>query len=101
MEPLRPIAIVSQTGIGSGPGIVSRASEPVIHPEKRIARAKPRDTAACRRSRRGLRGGDRSQLAEQLLDLVAQLGGVLEAELLRSGEHLELEVDDHLLELLA
>ena len=40
------------------------------------------------------------ELAPQVLDLVAELGCVLEAELLRRGEHLFLERDDELLQLL-
>src|SRR4029077_18190657 len=88
-------------GIGSGPGIASRASEPVINPETRIARTKLMWASSRRSSGRSLRRRERRQLPAQLLDLVAQLGGILEAELLRGREHLELEVDDHLLELLA
>ena len=42
-----------------------------------------------------------SQLAAQLLDLVAELRGVLEAELLGGEVHLLLERDDELLELVA
>src|SRR5262249_8460837 len=45
--------------------------------------------------------GERGQLAAQVLDLVAELGGVLEAELLRGGEHLLLERDHELLEVIA
>jgi len=42
---------------------------------------------------------DRSdQLAAQLLDLVAKLGGVFEAQLLRCREHLFFELDDEPLE---
>src|SRR5579872_887290 len=48
-----------------------------------------------------LRGRDGEQLATELLDLVAQLRGVLEAQLLGGGEHLLLELDHEALELLA
>ena len=40
------------------------------------------------------------QLAAQLLDLVSQLGGILEPELLGRGEHLLLELDDQPVDLL-
>src|SRR5262245_6838788 len=43
--------------------------------------------------------GKRVQLAAELLDLVAELRGVLEAELLRGDVHLLLERDDELLDL--
>src|ERR1035437_1085344 len=45
--------------------------------------------------------GQRLQLEPDVLDLVAQLGGVLEAELLGGGEHLLLQFDRQLLQLLA
>ena len=35
-EPARPIATVSQTGIGSGPGTASLASPPVMKPKNMI-----------------------------------------------------------------
>ena len=44
---------------------------------------------------------ERVQLAAQLLDLVAELGRVLEPQLLGRGEHLLLERDHELLELAA
>jgi len=47
------------------------------------------------------RGADREQLVAQRPELVAQLGGVLEAQLLGGREHLLLERDDELLDLLA
>src|SRR5919201_6116293 len=40
------------------------------------------------------------QLVPEVLDLVPELGRVLEAEVLGGGEHLLLELDDQLLELL-
>ena len=46
-------------------------------------------------------GRERRELAPQLLDLVAELGRVLEAELLGGGEHLLLERDHELLELVS
>src|SRR3954468_8491848 len=48
---------------------------------------------------RGRRGG--AQLPAQLLDLVAQLGRVLEPQLLRGREHLLLELHDELFDLVA
>ena len=45
--------------------------------------------------------GERDQVAAELLDLVAQLRRVLEAQLLGRLEHLLLERDHELLELLA
>src|SRR5215216_3527778 len=45
------------------------------------------------------RSGRLVELAPQLADLVAQLGRVLEAELLGGGEHLLLELHDRLLDL--
>src|SRR5436305_13458399 len=95
IEPARPIDSVSQTGIGSGPGIASRASAPVTKPEKRIARTKPRFTASDARRRRALR----RQVAAQLLDLVPELRRVLEPQLLGRLEHLLLERDHQLLEI--
>ena len=41
IEPARPIASVSQIGIGSGPGIASRASAPVMKPGQDDATTKP------------------------------------------------------------
>ena len=41
IDPVSPIASVSQTGIGSGPGTASRASAPVKNPEIRIATTMP------------------------------------------------------------
>src|ERR1043166_1908133 len=96
-EPASPIATVSQTGIGSGPGTASRARPPVMKPEIRIRMTVPSTGASilgrCRRAR------GRDELAPELLDLVAQLGRVLEAQFLRRGEHLLLELDDQPLEL--
>src|SRR6185437_5058491 len=54
----------------------------------------------CRTPLRGVRHQG-LQLAPQLLDLVAELRRVLEAQLLRGDVHLFLERDDELLELLA
>src|SRR6476660_5446619 len=98
-------APVSQIGIGSGPGIASRARAPVTKPEIRIARTTLRlmlgRAYASRSYRRSRRRRERDEVAADALDLVAQLGGVLEAQLLGGLEHLLLERDDELLELLA
>src|SRR3954469_26022466 len=51
--------------------------------------------------RNGLTGADGEELVAQRLELVAQLRGVLEAQLLGGREHLLLERDDELLDLLA
>jgi len=40
-EPTRPIATVSQTGIGSGPGTASLASPPVMKPKIMIRMIEP------------------------------------------------------------
>src|SRR5262249_17736690 len=95
-DPTRPIATVSQTGIGSGPGTAQRARLPVMNPNSMIIKTEP--STALKSLCRGLRSG-RNELAAKIFDLVAQLGGVLEAELLGGGEHLLLELDDQLLEL--
>src|SRR5512132_1551477 len=131
-EPTRPIAIVSQTGIGSGPGTARRARLPVMNPNSMIMRMEPntcpiefrahqaallqragltaaraelarpligrRQVGASESLGRCLRRG-RDELAAQILDLVTELRGVLEAQLLRRREHLLLELDDQLLEL--
>ena len=44
-------------------------------------------------------GPQRLEVSPQLLELVADPGGLLEAEVLGGGEHLLLELDDQLLEL--
>jgi hypothetical protein len=40
-EPTRPIATVSQTGIGSGPGTASRARPPVMKPKNMTRMIEP------------------------------------------------------------
>src|SRR5437899_2844470 len=40
-DPPRPNSVVSQIGIGSGPGTAQRASAPMMKPEKRKARIVP------------------------------------------------------------
>ena len=40
-DPTSPIATVSQTGIGSGPGTASRARLPVMKPNSMIMRIEP------------------------------------------------------------
>src|SRR5437763_14864946 len=76
IEAARTIAIVSQMGIGSGPGIASRASAPVTNPEMRIARMTlaviglrraNADGSYGRRRRRG----ERDQVAAVALDRLA------------------------------
>src|SRR5690242_10643689 len=124
--------------------MASRASPPVMNPEKRIARTKPTVTrsppppaparggnpvsptnplrAGADTEYRRLSSGEpagspappqgratssrgrlrqRVQVAAQLLQLVAELGGIFEAELLGRLEHLLLQGDDELLQLLA
>src|SRR5690349_11787111 len=49
--------------------------------------------------RRPAFGNSLVELALEVADLVAQLGGVLEPQLLGRGEHLLLELDDRLLDL--
>src|SRR5919202_4397762 len=96
IEPARPSAIVIQIGIGSGPGTASRASAPTTRPHRSRKMMKPSVTPAR------LSGslGERVQLAPQILDLVPELGGVLEPQLLGRREHLLLERDHEPLELL-
>src|SRR5579859_723009 len=96
-EPARPMATVSQMGIGSGPGTASRASAPVTNADAMTPMTVPALTEAISNS--GGRFLECVQLAAKLLDLVAQLRGVLEAELLRGDVHLLLERDDELVEL--
>src|SRR5688500_7609935 len=72
------------SGKGSSPGSVTR-------------RAPAYPTVS---SRRGLLGAGLVQVATQVADLVAQLGGVLEAQLVRGGQHLLLELHQQLLDLL-
>src|SRR6266511_2663457 len=55
----------------------------------------PRSAWARRAGPAGLGAGlDRVELAAQLLDLVAEPGRILEAQVVRRGEHLLLELDD-------
>src|SRR2546423_1277914 len=96
-EPTRPIATVSQAGIGSGPGTASLASPPVMKPKIMMRMIEP-STAEILGGRRSRSPGRSHQFAAELLDLVAKLGGVLEPELLRRREHLFLELDDELLQ---
>src|SRR5205823_1553454 len=58
-----------------------------------------RDRSGSGSKRPSLSGRNGLQLAAELLDLVAQLGRILEAELLGGHVHLLLERDDQLLEL--
>src|SRR5262245_32908285 len=70
-------------------------------PRSPIRTTATRARGFLRRPALGRRLGERVQLAAQLLDLVAELRGVLEAELLCRDVHLLLERHDELLELLA
>src|SRR6267378_913758 len=96
-QPPKPIATVSHAGIGSGPGTASLASPPVMKPKIMMRMIEP-STAEILGGRRSRSPGRSHQLAAELLDLVAKLGGVLEPELLSRCEHLFLELDDELLE---
>src|SRR3954453_5158502 len=97
-EPKTPSVIVNGTLIGSGPGTAQRARPPMMKPESRTWMIAPSTRATYPVSGRGNLCG-RLQLAPQVLDLVAQLGRVLEAQLLGGGEHLLLELDHELLDL--
>src|SRR4051795_739024 len=104
-----PTRIVTIQPIGSEPGWNNRPSAPTRAPTMISHTQCMRSPFGVReRKRRSgavgcarLDGGERHELPPQLLDLVPQLGGVLEAQLLRRGEHLLLELDHELLELLA
>ena len=80
---------------GSSGSTPSSTSSRAASGMRKETRCTPREATAGSRlpERRGV------QLAPQLADLVAQLGGVLEAQLLGRGEHLLLELDDRRLDL--
>src|SRR6266536_1618048 len=100
IEPPIPSAIVAPIDIGSGPGTARRASAPTIRPPTR-SRMMKRSRPMRRPYYLGLgrRFGCGLQLPPQVLDLVPELGGVLETQLLGGGEHLLLELNHELLEL--
>ena len=80
------------------------AGHPLSHPRDALAEF-PRaiGAAALTVQRRGQTPSLHArgvEVSAQLLDLVAELGGVLEPELLSRREHLLLELDDQLLDLL-
>src|SRR5258708_5269449 len=85
-EPTSPMRIVSQIGIGSGPGTARRASAPVMNADASTPMTVPPLTAAM--STLGGRFLKRVQLAAQVLDLVAQLRRVLEPQLFCGDVHL-------------
>src|SRR3954452_24993535 len=97
-----PIAMVSNIPIGSLPGWMSRPSAPTMAPTM-MSQTQCMATVyrASRSAKRDSRLGERLELAAELLDLVAQPRCVLEAQLLGGDEHLLLERDRELLELLA
>src|SRR5205085_2152695 len=92
-----------------------RAGRASIRPARAppAPRARPRARAPALRAASPSRPGGRSawdrtasgrrlhlvELAPQRLDLIAQLGRVLEAEVLRRQQHLLLELDDRLVDL--
>src|SRR5687768_18571590 len=85
--------MVRQRGIGSGPGTARRARAPTMNPLTAARRTKVRTSMPLHGLARG------GELATQRLDLVAQVLGVLEAQVLGRREHLLLERDQELVEL--
>src|SRR5690348_4805591 len=79
-------------------GLRSRCSGALLRPGIRGASAIAGDASGG--TRLGSLGLDPLQLAPELLDLVAQLGRVLEAQLVGREEHLLLELDHRLRDLL-
>src|SRR5215217_2400896 len=109
-----PMRMVTIQPIGSEPGWKSRPSAPTRAPTmishiqcigvsffrciEGETPGRPRWFRTSVRAR--LDRGQRKELAPQVLDLIAQLRGVLEPQLLRRREHLLLELHDELLEFL-